>query len=158
MSSIKVGAHAPHVTLVDTDRKPAEVPKHGQVTVLAFFPAAFTSVCTTEVCSFRDSLAEFEGLAAKVYGVSVDSPFALAEFRKQNNLNFPLLSDHKHEAIRAYDVVFPNLANIGYEAAKRSVFVVSPDGALAWSWVSDNPGQEPDYAAVKAAVAAAAKK
>src|SRR5262245_30511827 len=111
--AIAVGTHAPHVNLVDTDKKQISVPEHGIVTVLAFFPAAFTSVCTKELCTFRDSMAAFEGVNARVYGISVDSPFSLAEFKKQNNLSFPLLADFKHEAIKAYDIVYPNLANIG---------------------------------------------
>jgi peroxiredoxin len=155
--AITVGTHAPHVKLVDTERKEITVPEHHVVTVLAFFPAAFTSVCTKELCTFRDSLSAFEGLNARVYGISVDSPFTLAEFKKQNSLTFPLLSDHKHQAIKAYDIVFPNLANIGYEAAARSVFVIGKDGNVAFSWVGDNPGQEPSYDDVKNAVAAASK-
>ena len=158
MSSINVGTHAPHVTLFDSDRNAVAFPQHGEVTVLAFFPAAFTSVCTTELCTFRDTFADFSKLSAKVYGISVDSPFSLAEYKKQNNLNFPLLSDHKHQAIKAFDVVFENLANVGFTTAKRSVFVIGKDGHVAWRWISENPGQQPAYDDVKAAVAAASAK
>jgi peroxiredoxin len=154
--AIKVGTHAPHVTLHDSDRAAVEFPKHGEVTVLAFFPAAFTSVCTKELCTFRDAIAEYGKLGAKVYGISVDSPFSLAEFKKQQGLSFALLSDHKHQAIKAYDVIYENLANIGYVAARRSVFVVDTHGNVAWSWVSDVPQDEPPYADVKNAVDAAA--
>jgi len=153
--AIKVGTHAPHVTLHDSDRNAVELPKHGEVTVLAFFPAAFTSVCTKEMCTFKDAIGDFQKLDAKVLGISVDSPFSLAEFKKQQNISFPLLSDHKHQAIKAYDVVYPNLANIGYEAATRSVFVVGKDGHVAWAWVSEKPSDEPSYEEVKKAVAAA---
>ena len=141
--AIKVGTHAPHFTLFATDRKAVSVPEHGHVTVLAFFPAAFTSVCTSELCTFRDSIAQYRDLGATVYGISVDSPFALAEFKKQQNLPFALLSDHKHEAIRLYDVVFENLANVGFTAAARSVFVVDPPGNVSWAWVSNVPTDEP---------------
>jgi peroxiredoxin len=154
--AIKVGTHAPHVTLHDSERNPVEVAKHGQVTVLAFFPAAFTSTCTKELCTLRDAIADYGKLGATVYGISVDSPFSLAEFKKQNNLSFALLSDHKHQAIKAYDVVYENLANIGYLAARRSVFVVDSHGNVAWSWVSNVPSDEPAYADVKNAVEAAA--
>jgi peroxiredoxin len=156
MPEIPVGAHAPHVTLTDTEKQAITVPEHGHVTVLAFFPAAFTSVCTAEMCTFRDQLGEFEGLAARVYGVSVDSPFSLKEYKTKLGLTFPLLSDHKHEAIEAYDLVFPNLANIGFVCARRSVFVIGKNGNVAWRWLSEHPGQQPDYDAVKKAVAAAA--
>ena len=154
--AIKVGTHAPHVTLSDTDRKAVTFPEHGHVTVLAFFPAAFTSVCTKELCSFRDAIAAYQKLNAIVYGISVDSPFSLAEFKKQQSLPFALLSDHKHEAIKRYDIVFENLANIGFVAAARSVFVIEPHGNVSWSWVSTEPSQEPKYEDVKAAVEAAA--
>jgi peroxiredoxin len=154
--AIKVGTHAPHVTLSDTDRKPVNFPEHGHVTVLAFFPAAFTSVCTKELCAFRDAIADYQKLSATVYGISVDSPFALAEFKKQQNLPFSLLSDHKHEAIRKYDVVYENLANIGFTAAARSVFVIEPHGHVSWAWVGAEPKDEPKYEDVKRAVEDAA--
>jgi peroxiredoxin len=154
--AIPVGTHAPHVTLFDTERKAVTFPEHGHVTVLAFFPAAFTSVCTKELCAFRDSIADYQKLQATVYGISVDSPFALAEFKKQQNLSFPLLADHKYEAIKAYGVVFENLANVGFTAARRSVFVVDPHGHVAWEWVSNQPQEEPAYEDVKKAVEAAA--
>ena len=154
--AIQVGTHAPHVTLYDTERKAVTFPQHGGVTVLAFFPAAFTSVCTKELCSFRDAIADYQKLQATVYGISVDSPFALAEFKKQQSLPFALLSDHKHEAIHAYDVVYENLANVGFTTARRSVFVVEPHGNVSWAWVSNEPKDEPKYEDVKKAVEAAA--
>jgi peroxiredoxin len=153
--AIKVGTHAPHVTLFDTERKSVAFPEHGHVTVLAFFPAAFTSVCTKELCSLRDAIAEYQKLDATVYGISVDSPFALAEFKKQQNLPFALLSDHRHEAINAYGVVLENLANVGLTVAARSVFVIDPHGNVSWEWVSRVPTDEPKYEDVKKAVEAA---
>jgi peroxiredoxin len=154
--AIKVGTHAPHVTLFDTEKKAVSFPEHGKVTVLAFFPAAFTSVCTKELCIFRDAIADYQKLDATVYGISVDSPFSLGEFKKQQNLPFSLLSDHKHEAIGAYGVVFENLGGVGLTVAARSVFVVDPHGNVSWTWVSTKPSDEPNYAGVKAAVEAAA--
>ncbi len=155
--AIQVGTHAPHVTLFDTERKPVSFPEHGHVTVLAFFPAAFTGVCTKELCTFRDAIAEYAKLNASVYGISVDSPFSLGEYKKQQNLPFSLLSDHKHQAIRAYGVVYENLANVGLTVAARSVFVVEPHGNVSWAWVSKEPKEEPVYEDVKKAVEAASK-
>jgi peroxiredoxin len=124
--------------------------------VLAFFPGAFTSVCTTEMCTFRDQLAEFETVGADVYGVSVDSPFTLNEFREQNGLNFGLVSDIDKEVIDAYDVRM-DFADLGVRGvAKRAVFVVDADGMIAYTWVSDDPGVEPDYDEVAAAAEDAA--
>jgi peroxiredoxin len=154
--AIQVGTHAPHVTLFDTEKKAVSFPEHGRVTVLAFFPAAFTSVCTTELCTFRDAISDYRKLDATVYGISVDSPFALGEFKKQQALPFSLLSDHKHEAIKAYGVVFENLANVGLTVAARSVFVIDRHGNVSWAWVSTKPSDEPKYEDVKSAVEAAA--
>ncbi|RZV08099.1 peroxiredoxin [Natrinema hispanicum] len=120
--------------------------------VLAFFPGAFTSVCTTEMCTFQDRLATFNDLDATVYGVSRDSPFTLNEFRAQNDLEFGLLSDYNKELIDDYDIEM-DFADLGvYGVAKRSVFVIDGDGDVAYSWVSDDPGVEPDYDEVEAAV------
>ncbi|MFC4249328.1 redoxin domain-containing protein [Natribaculum luteum] len=121
--------------------------------VLAFFPGAFTSVCTTEMCTFEDRLAAFDDLDASVYGVSVDSPFALNEFRAQNDLTFDFVSDFDREIIDAYDVSM-DFDNLGvYGVAKRSVFVIDADGEITYAWVSDDPGVEPDYDEVEDAVA-----
>ena len=126
-------------------------------TILAFFPGAFTSVCTEELCTFQSKLAAFEDVGATVYGVSVDSPFALDEFRDQEGLSFGLVSDSNKEIIDAYDVEM-DFAGLGYYGvAKRAVFVVDADGVVTYKWVSDDPGVEPDYEAVQSAAAEAAE-
>jgi len=125
--------------------------------VLAFFPGAFTSVCTDEMCTFRDEMATFNDVGATVYGVSVDTPFSLNEFRDQNDLQFDLISDHAKDLIDTYDVEM-DFADLGYYGvAKRAVFVVDADGSVTYKWVSDDPGVEPDYDAVEAAAAEAAE-
>ena len=94
MAAVKVGDHAPDFNLRSTDGEMVSLSdQSGSNVVLAFFPAAFTGVCQTEMCTFRDSLAEFNGMNAKVFGISVDPPFSQAEFHSQNDLTFPLLSD-----------------------------------------------------------------
>ncbi len=120
-------------------------------TVLAFFPGAFTSVCTGEMKTFRDRLDALTDAGATLYGLSIDSPFSLGEFAEQNELNFPLIGDTNKEVIDAYDVVmdFEDLGISG--VAKRSVFVVDEDGLVTYAWVSDDPGVEPDYDEVEAA-------
>lgn len=123
--------------------------------VLAFFPGAFTSVCTNEMVTFRDRLENLTDAGASLYGVSVDSPFSLQEFADQNDLEFPLIGDTNKELIEAYDVSmdFPDL---GFEGvAKRAVFVVDEAGSVTYAWVSDDPGVEPDYEDVEAAAAEA---
>jgi peroxiredoxin len=119
--------------------------------VLAFFPAAFTPTCTTEMCTFRDRLSEFEAIDATVYGISIDTPFTLNEFREQNDLNFGLLSDSNRATLDAYDVAM-DFERFGVDdVAKRAVFVVDEDGTVTYAWVSDDPGAEPDYDAVAGA-------
>lgn len=113
--------------------------------VLAFFPGAFTSVCTSEMNTLQDDLGRFEESGATLYGVSVDTPFALNEFREQNGLEFGLLSDTNKEIIDAYDVSM-DFADMGYHGvAKRAAFVLDGDGEITYAWVSDDPGAEPDY-------------
>ena len=119
--------------------------------VLAFFPGAFTSVCTGEMTTFRDRLDGLVDAGASLYGVSIDSPFSLGEFADQNELNFPLVSDTNKEVIDAYDIVM-DFADLGvFGVAKRSIFVVDGDGRITYAWVSDDPGVEPAYDEVEAA-------
>ncbi|MFB6179532.1 MAG: redoxin domain-containing protein [Halorientalis sp.] len=121
--------------------------------VLAFFPGAFTSVCSHEMTEFRDRLTAFEDIGATVYGISVDSPFALNEFRDKLDLDFGLISDADKEIIEAYDLGM-DFAELGvHDVAKRSVFVVDGDGEVTYAWVSDDPGVEPDYEEVEDAAA-----
>lgn len=120
-------------------------------TVLLFFPLAFTSVCIDELCSVRDSLADYNELGATVYGISVDSPFTQEVFAQQNDLNFSLLSDFNKEASTAYDVLFEDL--IGLKGvSKRSAFVIDADGVIQFSSSSDDPTVLPDFDAIKAAL------
>jgi len=120
-------------------------------TVLLFFPLAFTSVCTDELCGIRDSLKDYEDLDAQVYGISVDSPFTQEVFAQKQNFNFPLLSDFNKEASSAYDVLFEDL--IGLKGvSKRSAFVINPDGVITYSTSSDDPAVLPDFDAIKVAL------
>jgi peroxiredoxin len=152
-----VGTNAPDFTLLDHARKPVHLAElRGSRVVLAFFPAAFTGVCTKELCTFRDAMAQFNDLNAKVLAISVDAPFTNAAFAEKNALTFPVLSDYARAATIAYGVAMNDFAGMpGYTASKRAVFVVDAAGKITWDWVGPNPGVEPDYAAVQAAVKAA---
>ncbi len=122
-------------------------------TVLLFFPLAFTSVCQDELCSIRDSLGDYEGLNAQVYGISVDSPFSQEAFAQANGgFKFPLLSDFNKDVSVAYDVLFEDL--LGFKGvSKRSAFVIDKEGTVVYSESSDDPKQLPDFEAIKAALA-----
>ncbi|ADQ67643.1 peroxiredoxin [Halogeometricum borinquense DSM 11551] len=152
---VDVGDDAPDFTapLADGDVESFTLSEHLDEApiVLAFFPAAFTSTCTTEMCTFRDRMANFEDIGATVYGASIDTPFTLNEFREQNDLNFALISDTNRELIHEYDVAM-DFDSLGvHNVAKRAVFVVDTDGTVSYAWVSDDPGAEPDYDEVAAA-------
>lgn len=151
---VDVGQRAPDATLVSHERKPVKLSALlGKPTVLAFFPGAFTGVCTKEMCTFRDSLEKFTGMNAQVLGISVDSPFAQKAFADQHGLNFTLLSDFNRQAVRAFGVEDPNFMNsLLPGVAKRSIFVLDRDGRVVYRWVTDNPGVEPNYDEVAEAV------
>lgn len=124
--------------------------------VLAFFPGAFTSVCSHEMNTFQDRLATLTETGATLYGVSVDSPFTLNEFRDQLGLEFDLISDPNHELIDNYDVTM-SFDQFGIdEVAERAVFVVDDSGTVTYAWVGENAGVEPDYDEVEAATKEAA--
>jgi peroxiredoxin len=153
--SVAVGAKAPDFTLPNQDREPvtlSEVLKKGPV-VLNFFPAAFSSVCQNQMCTFRDASAELNTVNAQVLGVSVDSFFALKAWADQNNFTFPLLSDYNRDILGKYGVNNPDMIGLK-NIAKRAVFVIDKSGTVRHAEVLDDARNEPDYAKVKAAVAA----
>jgi peroxiredoxin len=154
---VEVGHQAPDAILVSHDRKQVRISDlRGRTTVLAFFPAAFTGVCTKEMCHLRDDLSRFNALGARVVGISADTPFVQAEFARQHGLTFTLLSDFNHQAMKAYGVYDGNFIGLLDGIAKRSVFVLDPGGKVVYTWVSDNPGVEPPYDEVEVAVKHAA--
>jgi len=124
--------------------------------VLAFFPGAFTSVCSHEMNTFEKRLDELTAHGATLFGISIDTPFALDEFRDELGLSFELLSDTNRELVNAYDVA-TDFGDIGVEdIAERAVFVIDGFGTITYAWVGENAGVEPDYDEVVAAVEAAA--
>lgn len=124
--------------------------------VLAFFPGAFTGVCTSEMQTFDERLAEFDDAGASVYGVSVDLPFALNAFRDDAGLAFGLISDTNRRLVDAYDAAMDFASSGVDDVAKRAVFVVDGDGVVQYAWVTDEPGVEPDYDEVLSVVASQA--
>lgn len=149
-----LGSPAPTFTLTDNARQKVSLETFlGRKVVLMFYPAAFTGVCEKEACTFRDSMSELNDLLATVLGVSVDSPFSNNAFSAKNNLNFPLLSDVTREVTHAYGVALHDFAGVaGLTVSKRAVFIVNEEGTVIYEWVGANPGIEPDYALVMAAL------
>jgi peroxiredoxin len=154
---VEVGAKAPDFTLPNQDRENVtlgDTLKNGPV-VLAFFPAAFSSVCQQEMCTFRDSMAELNKTNAQVLGVSTDTFFALKAWGDANKLGFPLLSDYNKDVIRKYDVVNADMIGLK-DISKRAVFVIDRSGVVRHREVLDDARNEPNYENVKKAVAGAA--
>ena len=152
--SIDVGSKAPDFTLNDQDRQPVTLSAlQGSSVVLAFFPAAFSSVCAKEMCTLRDSLGRLNQADALVFGISVDTFFALKAFQVHEALTFPLLSDFNKQVIRDYGVFNEDM--IGLKGiAKRAVFVIDKTGTVRYRDVLDDARNEPDYDKVFAALAA----
>ena len=145
MSTVDVGTSAPDFTLVNQDRQPVTLSaSRGKPVVLAFFPAAFSSTCTAELCTFNNRMSQLNAANAQVYGISVDTFFALKAFRDSQHLSFPLLSDFNKEVIRLYDVFFEDM--IGLKGlAKRAVFVIDKDCVIRHRQVVQDARNEPDY-------------
>ena len=148
---VEVGDKAPDFELLDTERNSRSISEFsGKNLVVAFYPGAFTSVCTQEMCALRDSMARFNDMDAQVIGISVNDPFSNKAFSDQNQLNFPLLSDYARGAVSDYGVAMDNFAGMdGYTAAKRSVFIIDKEGTIRFKWVSEDPGVEPDYGEIE---------
>ena len=152
--AITIGSKAPEFTLIDTERQSRSLAEfRGKNVVLAFYPGAFTGVCTKELCTFRDAMTNFNSLQAQVVGISVDSPFANKAFAVQNDLQFPLFSDYSRETSKNYGGVYENFAGMqGFSASKRAVYIIDTAGNVKYIWVSENPGVEPDYTAISKAL------
>ena len=153
---VDVGDDAPDFELLDQDNNVVTGSQHsGQKVILAFFPAAFTGICTTEMCMFEESLSRLNDANAVVLGICADSRFANKAFAEQNDLSFPLLSDYTRSTVEAYGVALHDFAGMsGYTASERAVFIVDENGDVMWKWVGENPGVQPDYEEVLQALGA----
>lgn len=152
----EIGEMAPDFALYDADRKVRKLSEFivkGKKTIIAFFPGAFTGVCTKEMCTFRDMYGDLEDLKGMVVGISVDAPFAQKGFIEKYNLTFPLLCDFKREVIPKYGVVWKNLGSVeGYNCANRAIFVLDDSGKVTFKWVAPEPGVLPDFETIKKAL------
>ena len=141
---------APDFNLKNTEKNDIALSSFkGKTVVLAFYPGAFTGVCDTEMCSLRDSMNSFNDLNATVLGISVDSPWANAEFAKKYEINFNLLSDYNRDVSKTYDMIFNGLGGLeGYECSNRGVIIIDGQGLIQYRWVAENPGIEPNYSEI----------
>lgn len=152
--AIEKGQKAPDFTLFDSDKNEVTLSGlQGENVLLLFYPLAFTGVCTQELCSIRDNMAVYNNANAKVLGISVDNVFVQDKFKKEHELQFPLLSDYNKEVIKKYDVVHDTFAFGMKEVGKRSAFVIDKEGTVQYAEVLDNPTELPNFEAINALLA-----
>lgn len=152
--ALQVGDQAPAFSLFSSEKKEINLAAHqGKPVVLLFFPLAFTSVCTAELCSVRDELAQYNSAGAQVLAISVDSPQTLAAFKEQQQLNFTLLSDFNKETSRAYGSIYEQFGLNMRGVSKRSAFVVDGAGVIRYAEVLEDAGKVPNLEAVKQTLA-----
>ncbi len=154
---INVGDQAPDFTLTSKRGDLEDVAlssfRGNRNVVLLFFPLAYTSVCTDEMCSVSGGLSEYDNLNAQVLAISVDSPFAQEAWADQNNISIPLLSDFNKEVSAAYGAQYQDL--LGFRGvAKRAAFVVDKEGIVRYAEVSEDATVLPDFDAVKRCLSA----
>jgi glutaredoxin-dependent peroxiredoxin len=156
--SIAVGQTAPDFTLYDSEKHQVTLShQRGSNVLLLFFPLAFTSVCTAELCSIRDNMKSYEQLDVKPFGISVDSLHTLARYKAEQNLNFPLLSDFNKEVSKLYDSIYETFGYGMKGVSKRSAFLIDRDGVVQYAEVLDNAGLQPDFSAIQVKLRAMAE-
>jgi len=150
---IDVGQQAPAFSLYDSDKNRVNlVDFSGKNVVLLFFPLAFTSVCTAELCSVRDNLSLYNQLNAEVLGISVDSLHTLKRFKQDQQLNFRLLSDFNKEVSTAYGCIYDTFSFDMKGVSKRAAFVIDGEGIVAHAEVLENAGNQPNFEDIKKAL------
>lgn len=140
------GQPAPDFSLYDSQKNKVTLSdQKGQNVLLLFFPLAFTSTCTAELCSVRDNIAFYNNVNAKVFGISVDSLHALGKFKAEQNLNFSLLSDFNKDVSTAYGSLYEMFGYNMKGVSKRSAFVIDRDGVVRYAEVLENAGEQPNF-------------
>jgi glutaredoxin-dependent peroxiredoxin len=147
---VKVGDKAPEFSLYDSDKKKQSLSDYrGTNVLLLFFPLAFTSVCTAELCDTRDNLKLYESLNAKPIGISVDSVHSLRKFKEEQGLNFPLLSDFNKEVSELYGSIYEVFGFEMRGVSKRSAFLIDSEGVVQYAEVLENASLQPDFQAIQ---------
>ena len=148
--ALQIGNKAPDFTLKNSDGEDITLSSfQGEHNVvILFFPLAFTSVCTTELCQTRDNMKMYNEFNAKVLGVSVDSFFTLKEFKRMQNLNFDLLSDFNKEVAKSYACLYDEFFGM-FGVAKRSAFVIDKEGTIQYAEVLESAGDLPNFTKIQ---------
>ncbi len=151
MPKIETGQPAPLFTLYNTSKQQVSLDNYrGKNVLLLFFPLAFTSVCTKELCAVRDNISFYNNTRAEVIGVSVDSHYTLKRFKDDQGLNFELLSDFNKEVSRAYGSLYEEFGYGMKGVSKRAAFVIDREGMIRYAEVLENAGLVPDFGAISA--------
>jgi peroxiredoxin len=151
--AIAVGTKAPSFTLFNTERKELSLSDYaGKIVVMNFFPAAFTGVCTKQMCSNRDDLSFYNNLGAEVIGLSADMPFSLKAFKEKHEINFELLSDFNKKTIHEYEMYHCNFICGLKGVAKRGVIVIDKSGTIAYVEETVNTSTQVNFATLKEAL------
>lgn len=147
------GQPAPDFTLYSSEKEQVTLSEQqGHPVLLLFFPLAFTSVCTTELCSVRDNMSWYDRLGARVFGISVDALQSLAKFKAEQGFNFTLLSDFNKDVSRAYDSIYEQFGYNMKGVSKRSAFVIDRNGIIRYAEVLENAGELPDFEKIRSAL------
>jgi peroxiredoxin len=151
--AVRKGDSAPGFELASKPGEKVNVGDHigRDNVVLLFFPFAFSPVCTDEMCHFRDHWEQWSRLDARVFGISIDSPFVTDRFRQEQQIPFPILSDFNKEVATTYGALHEELKGMK-GVAKRSAFVIGRDGKVKYAWVSEDPRTQVDFGAIEAAI------
>lgn len=153
MATINIGQKAPDFKLFNSELKEVSLNDYkGRKLVIHFFPLAFTGVCTTQLCTMRDTFGYYEGLGADVVGISIDSPFVLAKFKEEQNYQFPLLSDFNKEVSQAFGAYYDEFAFNLKGVSKRAAFVLNENQEVIYAEVLESAGDLPDFNAIREAV------
>ncbi|THU33463.1 peroxiredoxin [Niastella caeni] len=151
---ISVGQPAPNFTLFDSAKNPINLHDFtGKKVVLLFYPLAFTSVCTKELCYVRDNISLFNNVDAQVLGISVDSLYTLAKFKEEQGLNFPLLSDFNKEVSSLYNALYEEFSFNMKGVSKRASFVIDRQGIVRYAQVLEKASDFPDFEAIQSTLA-----
>src|ERR1700758_1751272 len=151
--ALQVGDPAPQFTMVSSEKKEVSLSDFkGRKVVLHFFPFAFTSTCTTQLCEMRDNFGYYEGLNAQIIAISVDSPHTLAKFKEVYEYQFLLLSDFNKDVSPKYDA-FYEVFSLGLKGvSKRAAFVIDEDQNIIYAEVLENAKDLPDFGAIAGSV------
>lgn len=146
---IETGIQAPDFSLFDTDKKKTSLSDFkGKNVLLLFFPQAFTSTCTKELCTVRDDIGRYSNVTAQVIGISVDSVFTLKKYKEDQQYNFTFLSDFNKEVSMMYDCLYNAWILEMKGVSKRAAFIIDKKGMLCYAEVLEKAGDLPDFKAI----------